>query len=138
MATVSVDAPDSHKAADREALSGSIMSALFARAPRQPPEDASPQPQRQTQELTQAQTLAHQQMIAQQHQSRSDGRAAGPPPGLGGIAPPAPAAAGAGRALMLGDLLPRTSRPQGGGGKTQRYGTEMKGGRRQRLYMATL
>ena len=100
VATVSVDAPDSHKAADREALSGSIMSALFARAPRQPPEDASPQPQRQTQELTQAQTLAHQQqqtlaqqqMIAQQHQSRSDGRATGPPPGLGGIAPPAPAA----------------------------------------------
>jgi hypothetical protein len=100
VATVSVDAPDSHKAADREALSGSIMSALFARAPRQPPEDASPQPQRQTQELTQAQvrahqqqqTLAQQQMIAQQHQSRSDGRATGPPPGLGGIAPPAPAA----------------------------------------------
>ena len=100
VATVSVDAPVNHKAADREALSGSIMSALFARAPRQPPEDASLQPQRQTQELTQAQvrahqqqqTLAQQQMIAQQHQSRSDGRATGPPPGLGGIAPPAPAA----------------------------------------------
>ena len=100
VATVSVDAPDSHKAADREALSGSIASALFARAPRQSPDDASPQPQppRQTQELTQAQvrayqqqqTLARQQILAQQYQPRSDGRTTGPPPGLGGIAPAAP------------------------------------------------
>jgi hypothetical protein len=112
-ATVSMDAPDSLKShVDREALSGSIMSALFARAPRETSDDATPLV-RPTQEITQAQVRAHQQQQAlerqhmlahqQRHEpSRSDSRAIGatggtvPPPGLGGIAPssiPPPAAA---------------------------------------------
>ena len=113
-ATVSMDAPDSLKShVDREALSGSIMSALFARAPRETSDDATPLV-RPTQEITQAQVRAHQQQQAlerqhmlahqQRHEpSRSDGvpaigatGGAVPPPGLGGIAPssiPPPAAA---------------------------------------------
>ena len=103
VATVSMDAPDSLKAADREALSGSIVSSLFAQAPRCSPDDASsqPHPPRQMQELTQAQVGAHQQqqmlarqrMLAQQQdRSHSDCRTTGPSPGMGAIAPQAPAA----------------------------------------------
>ena len=105
-ATVSMDAPDSLKShVDREALSGSIMSALFARAPRETKEsdDASPRA-RPTQEITRAQVRAHQQQQAlerqhmlphqQKHEpSRFDGRAIGA--NLESIAPsiPSPAAA---------------------------------------------